>query len=828
MRALLQTQYIRSLGWLIVVLYAVFTIACGLFMVVLEWPIALLPLLCIPILAVAPYFARPVYFSMWVTWVLSSLGISYGLQTHSDLSVAGIILGGVAVLLVLELVHALAFVRQNAEETLEQRDRELSALTDVTATITATLELDHVLQRLVDTVIALFPQVTSATFQILEEEHGDLRTVASSDGAFRNGGSQPVIFRRGEGIAGQSMARRRTINISDVEASPDFLPGDGPPPYRSLLVTPLTVGERVWGTLSLAGAASGAFDDRDALLVESLARQAAIAIENAHLYQETARRAHEQAAVANVARALNASVEVEQAFPAVAAELAALTDCDRASLILLDARNKQFTIAALDTSVPGLHQGRIFPYSAIASLPDLLEGRVHLTPDLKADSGYPVRQILHQAGFRSSVSLPLIAAEEVIGALNLGSKRRAAFTQKHLPWLQQIADALAAAIVKSHLFDRQRSAEARYRGLFEHIADPIAVLAPDGILIDVNPAACLLVGRTRAALIGQNIAVINDVPQATFHQAISKALSGEIVTYGFNTVVNDRQRYFEARLECIDQSERTTLQWVAHDITDRRELDHWREELTGITVHNLRNPLTWVQTGAEAALMLLPEDVDPDVSFALNKALKGAARLEQQIDLLLNINRAEAGQELTDTDLIAPIGLLTEVLDLLKPRAAAQMVRLQSVLPDELPPIVGNRNMLSWTLENLIDNAIKFSPENEIVTIRASVHTRRDAIGQVDAGGAQTSAAPPIEGAPTAQNNPTLRISVMDRGPGIPPADQEQIFRKFYQVRRPQGSKGAGMGLYFCRLAAEAHGGRIWVDNNQDGPGCTFSLALPV
>lgn len=818
----------RPRGVTILLGYAAFAAVFGVLLLAMGWPAALLSLLSTPIVLIALNYSRRVYLSAWVIWVAASAVISQRVSNDFSSSLMAILLGGSVVLLMLELVHAYVADRRRARKALEQRNRELTALNSVSTIITATLNLEEVLQRIVDTVVALFPQVTSATLQLVDEQQGVLRTVTASPSTVPDRGKKSVVFRPGEGIAGQAMAERRSINVTDVSITSRYVPGDVPPAYRSLLVTPLVVALRVWGTLSLAGNAPDAFQSSDERLVESFAQQAAIAIENAHLYQETARRAQEQETVASIVRALNASLDVEQAFPSVVKGLQELADCGRISLVILDDQNQQFTVVALSTLVPGLGRGKTFPYTATAGIPDLLAGRAHLTPDLSAESEYPIRQILLQAGFRSAVNLPLVAGDEVIGALNLGSKRLSAFDENNLPLFRQIADALAAAIVQNDLFDRVHSAEARYRGLFENSPDPIAILDADGTLVDVNPAACQVTGHTREELLGRNMGVINDVPQPRFRKAIEQALSGKEVIYEFGTLVADKMRYYEAHLARVEQATGEALQWVAHDVTARRELDHWREELTGITVHNLRNPLTWVQTGTEAARMFLPEDTDPDVFLALDSAIKGISRLEQQIDLLLNINRAEAGQELTDQEPVLVHSLVNDVIELLSPRAGAHRVQLCVELPEMLPVVLGNRNMLSWSLENLVDNAIKFNPENEEVIVRASIVVTPDPPRPAVLDGPTGSTSEAIGCATGPSRQTALRISVIDRGPGIAPGDREQIFRKFYQLRRPEGKKGSGMGLYFCRLAVEAHGGRIWVDNNLEGPGCTFSFTLPL
>jgi NtrC-family two-component system sensor histidine kinase KinB len=290
-----------------------------------------------------------------------------------------------------------------------------------------------------------------------------------------------------------------------------------------------------------------------------------------------------------------------------------------------------------------------------------------------------------------------------------------------------------------------------------------------------------------------------------FRQFVERATCGEIVRYEFTANMDGTTRHFEARVEQIPFSFGSALQWAAHDMSALRELDHWREELTDIIVHNLRNPLTWVKSGVGMAQLLLQQTRDPDVDAALANAEKGIARLEQQIDILLNIGRAEAGHDLTDRQPLSVTDVIQEVRELLGPRAAARRITLRTELNASLPKIDGNRNMLTWALQNLVDNAIKFSPTQAVVTIQAL-----------------------LEAGETETTGDRLRINVIDQGPGVPKADRQRVFQKFYQSNRPQGAKGVGLGLYFCRLAIEAHGGRIWIVDANDEPGATFCFTLPV
>jgi len=194
--------------------------------------------------------------------------------------------------------------RKQAEEALRRRNRELTELNAIIAIITATLELDQVLQEIVESVARLFPQARGATIQLLDETTGNLLTrAASKDLSDRPG---RLTFRHGEGIVGLAMAERRPINVVDVTATPHFIPGPAEPSFRSLLVAPLLFGEYALGTLSLEGNLPMAFGDEDEHLVQLLAKYAAIAVENARLF------AAEQQRTAELGRVLEQQQELDR------------------------------------------------------------------------------------------------------------------------------------------------------------------------------------------------------------------------------------------------------------------------------------------------------------------------------------------------------------------------------------------------------------------------------------------------------------------------------------------------------------------------------------
>ena len=164
----------------------------------------------------------------------------------------------------------------------------------------------------------------------------------------------------------------------------------------------------------------------------------------------------------------------------------------------------------------------------------------------------------------------------------------------------------------------------------------------------------------------------------------------------------------------------------------------------------------------------------------------------------MDISRLEAGQPVGKQSAVGLAHLVAEAYDIEEPSFTRRGVRLMSHVPAGLPDLFVEPNIISRVLLNLFDNALKYSADGETITVDA--HTIGDGMAL---------------------------IAVSDRGAGIPKEFREVIFDKFRRIKSDTSSKGLGLGLAFCRLAVEAHGGRIWVDDAPGG-GARFNLTLPV
>jgi signal transduction histidine kinase len=238
---------------------------------------------------------------------------------------------------------------------------------------------------------------------------------------------------------------------------------------------------------------------------------------------------------------------------------------------------------------------------------------------------------------------------------------------------------------------------------------------------------------------------------------------------------------------------------VLRDVTEERLLENMREDLVYAMVHDLRNPLTAIY----GALSFF-EDTVADIFSETERQLWEIARdntdgMLQLIKAILDINRLESHQMPLEHELISLPGFVAGVLDSLLPLATSKGIRLESDVPSTLPPAWADEGLVERVLQNLIGNAVKFTPAAGVIRVTAHLD---------------------------ATERRRLLISVSDTGSGIPPAVQERLFQKF--VTGKHDSRGSGLGLAFCRMVIEAHGERIWVEGtSEEGTTLTFTLPLP-
>ncbi len=232
-----------------------------------------------------------------------------------------------------------------------------------------------------------------------------------------------------------------------------------------------------------------------------------------------------------------------------------------------------------------------------------------------------------------------------------------------------------------------------------------------------------------------------------------------------------------------------------------QKLEQLRDSLTSMIVHDLRTPLTSFLTGLQTLSYI--SDLNEQETECLELSINGGETLLGMINDLLDIAKMESGALILKLEKIAAPELATRSIQQIEALAKEKEVQLISRISPDLPPFDGDAEKLARTLVNLLGNAIKFTPRNGTITLSIAFKTR-------------------------AERKSSVIFSVADSGEGIPREAFDRIFEKFGQAQDRQGGRtmSTGLGLTFCKMVAEAHGGRIWLES-EIGQGSDFLLAIP-
>lgn len=333
-----------------------------------------------------------------------------------------------------------------------------------------------------------------------------------------------------------------------------------------------------------------------------------------------------------------------------------------------------------------------------------------------------------------------------------------------------------------------------YQRLFEFNLNPMVILDDQGRLLEANEAACdLLLCDGEDDLDLARLGIEHEV----FPDLLQRAAENDVVHWEVK-LTEPEPRVLEAGLACLPHAgyDGTLYQWVGHDITERVRLEDARQRLVHMIVHDLRVPLGNVLNSLDLVLTAWRErDVTIPVEQVLGIGLRSANRMERLVSDILDSARLQAGDRALSIAEIDVAEMVAEVVDTLAASVSRHRHTLTIHVQPDLPAMTGDPDLLRRVLINLLNNAIKYTPNEGDLSVD---------VRMVEEG---------------------FRFSVVDNGPGISPEEQEHIFDLFFQghLRR---SKGVGIGLAFCKLAVEAHEGRIWLES-EVGKGSSFYFSIP-
>lgn len=366
--------------------------------------------------------------------------------------------------------------------------------------------------------------------------------------------------------------------------------------------------------------------------------------------------------------------------------------------------------------------------------------------------------------------------------------------------LNQLAIQLHAKI------DELSEDRAQLLAVLASMVEGVMVLDYRGQVLQVNPALERMFGVSCAEARGRPFA------QLFRHQRLNDLVNTILASRANHEdeivlPLTDRYLQIEASVAGGEQENEACAVLVFHDVTELRRLEKIRKDFVANVSHELRTPLTSIKGYVEALLDGAKDDPSVSVQF-LDIILKQSDRLNLIIEDLLELSKIESGRVSLEDKTCELRSIIDRTLSLMKPLKEKKAHHIVVSIDDALPLVTGDEGRLVQVLTNLLDNAVKYTPEGGTITVGA--HLIR-------------------ETSDTEPSNRAIELSVADSGIGIPESDRSRIFERFYRVdkARSRDLGGTGLGLAIVKHIVEAHRGRVWVEGNHP-KGSRFVVRLPI
>lgn len=335
----------------------------------------------------------------------------------------------------------------------------------------------------------------------------------------------------------------------------------------------------------------------------------------------------------------------------------------------------------------------------------------------------------------------------------------------------------------------------RSSAILGSMVEGVAVVTADERILFCNWAFEQILELPEGSSQGRTL--VEALRQADLIALVREALSGAEELTGEVEVGTVRVRNFSVTAAPVRAAGANGAVLVLHDITELRRLERVRRDFVANVSHEFKTPLTAIRGFAETLLNGALEDAANRRRF-VEIIYEHARRLARLTDDLLKLSRIEAGRLELEIRPIRVEALVNGCVETALVNAEPRGLRIQVDLPEGLPAIRGDGAQLGEVLQNLLDNAVQYTPSGGTIEVKAR------------------------------SNGHNVTFTVADTGIGIPESDLERVFERFYRVdaARAREAGGTGLGLAIARHIVDAHGGRIWVESAV-GQGSRFHFSVP-
>jgi len=567
---------------------------------------------------------------------------------------------------------------------------------------------------------------------------------------------------------------------------------------KSAVSVPLITHDNLVGVLTLVHPQTGFFTADHVALVQAIADQAGIAVLNARLYADSLRNGQVMTSLAKSASGISASLNLEDVFNGILEQTNLALNIQVVSLTLFDFSNNNLELRAVRGRLK--RKANKLPYRIERGISHWVvkhdEGVI--IPDVDKDLRFDLDTYqIYGIKIKTILCAPIHYRGEVIGTLEAINPKETEYDQDSLLILSGIADLAGTAIRHAQLFEQLQAAHQSYQDLFEDSIDPILITNWDGEILQANRKAVQFSDFCKPDLHSMQINQLHCVDKILIGDDFLQLRSGNMITYESHLcTASGHEVPIKVYVREIHLDNISNLQWILRDITEQKKLDTLRDDLISMIYHDLRSPLANVVSSLDLLETMLPSN-DPAFKSLLEISMRSTQRIQRMTESLLDLSILEAGQPIVSRKSINLLAVVYEAVEGMESLVHNKSQIIRYKVPERLPTASVDQDMIRRVVTNLLENASKYSPQG----------------GEIEVG--------------AKQEGDQILVWVGDNGLGIPAAEHERIFNKFTRLKPENTPKGLGLGLAYCRLAIQAHGGHIWVES-EVGTGSRFTFSIPV
>lgn len=718
---------------------------------------------------------------------------------------------------------------------LQESNRQLLALQGIGASLTGRLPLEEVLQRVVQGLLNSGDYTTAALGVTNEARTAiELTTYCRTDARLQTQIEELV----GDAVEGLQLAicDEQHPLIQAIKQGQVWkihsLPEDFGPAFtlahptwdltkatrlqqlggeQTYVLLPLCTNQDLLGLL-IVGTTRPDVPGPEIDVLRTFAYQATLAIENARLWGESdeqlRQRVRELTTLHTIAEAVNSTLDLDEVLDRALKHTLSSTRFDAGLIALLD------------------EGGRLTPTVSHQVAPAVLEFLTHLPPsdvqqlihappavvdDIQQVSPSWNRSLLRDAGLQAFCFVPLISRDDPVGVLGLGLHQGRSLTEEDLSLTRAVAQQVSIAIANARLYEAAAEEKQKTEIILQSVGDGVCTTDRDLTVLSLNPAAARLLGWQEHEAIGQHCGTVLQC-----HDAQEVALCETDCPL---RVAMQRRRYEYPRLGAAfvraRNGQRVPIWSVAGPLTDpagtvlggvlafrdasrEAEMERLQNEFMSMISHEVRTPLTNLKAAAQT-IIRLGDRQDAETRANLARIIAAQCdRLDQLVQSVEDSAQLEASRldlQITSFHLPPLVRDLVQLFQVREPRRAF------SVLAADEPAlwVLGDAAKIGMVLNNLLDNAVKYSRPQGAIMVRLSL-----------------------------RDPDQVLVAVIDEGPSIPADQRELIFQRFYRIDNSDSRAvyGLGLGLYIARSLVRALNGQIWVDEEYR-PGNQFCFTLP-